>query len=258
MAYVVVEFNDDSEGLAVTCAKWLTSMKNEIFWPPYKEQHGYNKSLRNQESPNTEHWKLYPLRRIFYQSDDLEKAILKQKRTEFTSNLDSDEEVQSKRITKAPKRFQSDSDEDTPRSNHIKRPPRLNLSRFKLINTISDAQSSGTFSSPNVQTPLEFHNECTNPEQTESIVNHNDMSYEKEQERLQKLWELVQAEDIVNTIPDNDEDLDEEDCVEERIEDSESEQELEVEIVEDIQIQIFKLEQKKENIMTLFLLAKKN
>ncbi|KAF5296219.1 hypothetical protein FQR65_LT10294 [Abscondita terminalis] len=85
------------------------------------------------------------------------------------------------------------------------------------------------------------------------------MSYEKELERLQKLWELVQVEDIVNTIPDDDEDFDEEDCVEERIEDSESEQELEVEVVEDsVERQYSNSSKKKENIMTPSLLAKTN
>lgn len=76
MAYVVVEFdvNDENGGggsVAAVHSAWLTPLKKEVFWPPYKEQTKFDKALRTGETVDTEKWSLHGIRRIFYSSGNV-------------------------------------------------------------------------------------------------------------------------------------------------------------------------------------------
>ncbi|CAG9858176.1 unnamed protein product [Phyllotreta striolata] len=168
MAFVLVEFDkDDGGGVAVVHSSWLTPRKNESFWPPYKEQHQFDKALKNGCTVNTETWRIYKLNKIFYECDDLTKARLKAKEAELTSNIESEEEPDRKRKRKKNTRIYSQSSSDTegtssiclPRPRRIKRTnnsspqitrPSLSQEISQPISTVSTLQSQtiNSFSTP--------------------------------------------------------------------------------------------------------------
>lgn len=48
MAYVIVEFEDkDGGGVSEVHSTWLTPLEREVFWPTYKEQLLFDKSVLN-------------------------------------------------------------------------------------------------------------------------------------------------------------------------------------------------------------------
>ncbi|CAH1111589.1 unnamed protein product [Psylliodes chrysocephalus] len=100
--YLVIQFSDEcGGGLALIHRKWLTPRKRRVYWPPYKELNTFNKSLKNGEEVN-ESWSLYGVKRIFYETDDLEKGRRKLKQAENSSDLNSefDEEAPRKSASK--------------------------------------------------------------------------------------------------------------------------------------------------------------
>ncbi|XP_067208803.1 uncharacterized protein [Linepithema humile] len=129
MAYVVVEFDEKhGGGVAAVNNAWLTPLKKEVFWPPYKDQNKFDKALKTGETVDTEKWTLYSISRIFYRSDDLVKIREKLKQSEIISNLESEEENES--IRKKRKRIpnkricsSSDDEQEEQRKKQLPRPP---------------------------------------------------------------------------------------------------------------------------------------
>lgn len=143
--YAVIEFSpQQGGGLSLVSKKWLTPRKKEVFWPPYKEQAQFTRSLKRSEEINCETWRLYNVHRIFFESDDYDEAILKLKRAEETSDLATtteDDEAPMKRKRSAPSRFLESSEEEEETS-YI-RPPPVKRSLFKGENhSIRNAHTS--------------------------------------------------------------------------------------------------------------------
>lgn len=70
--FAVIEFSpEQGGGLSLVNKNWLTPRKKEVFWPPYKEQAQFNKSLKKSEEINTETGRLYNVKRIFYETGKL-------------------------------------------------------------------------------------------------------------------------------------------------------------------------------------------
>lgn len=68
MAFTGVQFADDDDGtVALVRTSWLTPRKTEVFWPPYKTQEQFNKSLKKGDLPS-ECWTTYKISRIFFDS----------------------------------------------------------------------------------------------------------------------------------------------------------------------------------------------
>lgn len=77
MAYVVVEFDEKhGGGVAAVNSAWLTPLKKEVFWPPYKDQNKFDKALKTGETVDTEKWTLHSISRIFYRSGKLDFSYL--------------------------------------------------------------------------------------------------------------------------------------------------------------------------------------
>lgn len=67
--FAIVEFAVKQGGyLSVVNSNWLTPRKKEVFWPPYKNNQQFVKALKNSENIITETWKLYKIRKIFYET----------------------------------------------------------------------------------------------------------------------------------------------------------------------------------------------
>ncbi|KAK4880406.1 hypothetical protein RN001_008552 [Aquatica leii] len=114
--FVGVEFHDDEGGgLALINEKWLTPRKNQTWWPPHKHSDKLNKSLRKGDTPQTDTWKLYKLKRSFFKERDFTKAQKKLKSAEYNSDIQTEAEVCiQKRKVKRPRRLEeSDSSDDS-------------------------------------------------------------------------------------------------------------------------------------------------
>lgn len=68
MSFVGVEFATEDEGVALVHERWFTPKKQEIFWPPYKQQSKFVRALKTGEFPDTNTWKLYSISRCFFRS----------------------------------------------------------------------------------------------------------------------------------------------------------------------------------------------
>ncbi|KAK4885230.1 hypothetical protein RN001_001501 [Aquatica leii] len=142
--------------LAIVNNKWLTPKKSEVFWPPYKTQERYNKSLKKSETPDEEKWTLYSIRRTFFESDEYNNAVIKLKRAKCTSDVNTDiNEPLSEAPPKKRQRFKprklldSSSDEDVAASD-LPRPPPIHSSKKKGLEIANTAprNSSLTYSIP--------------------------------------------------------------------------------------------------------------
>ncbi|CAG9840545.1 unnamed protein product [Diabrotica balteata] len=111
--------------VAVVHQNWLTPRKKEVYLPPYKTQALYDKAVKKGDSC-TEDWQLFTVKRIFRYYDSFEKAQVKAKVAEVTSDLQSEvDEVNSekKRQRIKPRRFiysDTESEEDS-----LPRPPKI-------------------------------------------------------------------------------------------------------------------------------------
>lgn len=69
--YHVVEFSPEGESedgsMGIVHEKWLTPLKKEAFWPPFKQTTKYNKCLLDGTIPD-EKWRLCGIKRTFYTS----------------------------------------------------------------------------------------------------------------------------------------------------------------------------------------------
>ncbi|KAF5270263.1 hypothetical protein FQR65_LT17863 [Abscondita terminalis] len=140
----IVKFDDhDGGGVAIANSKWFTPRKKELYWPPYKEINAYNKALKKGEDVNTDNWKLFKIKRLFYSTDDFDKARKKLKIAEQSSDLNTDcEDFQStRRIIRKPRRIVESSDDEE--SSKFERPPRvLNIVKNKSIGKSPQSQDS--------------------------------------------------------------------------------------------------------------------
>lgn len=65
--FVGIQFSEkDGGGIALVHRKWLTPRKSEVWWPPFKQQDHFNKSIKKGESPN-ESWTLYGVVKAFFE-----------------------------------------------------------------------------------------------------------------------------------------------------------------------------------------------
>lgn len=67
--FSVIEFREnDGGGISIVNSKWLTPRKQEVYWPPIKDNLKFEKVIRKVEQEVDSTWKLYPVERIFYTS----------------------------------------------------------------------------------------------------------------------------------------------------------------------------------------------
>nr|CAI5828360.1 unnamed protein product [Callosobruchus analis] len=130
--YAVVEFDEslDDGGLAIVSCNWLTPRKKE---PPYKDNLQYTKAVKRHEQVDKENWKLYAVKKIYYESGDYEKTLKKLKVAEISSDIQpsDDFDLQKKRQRKKPRRLilEESSDEELGQR-HLPRPPSVKYSRI--------------------------------------------------------------------------------------------------------------------------------
>ncbi|GLV33400.1 hypothetical protein CBL_20145, partial [Carabus blaptoides fortunei] len=104
-AFTGVQFADENgDTVALVRTSWLTPRKTEVFWPPYKTQEQFNKSLKEADLPS-ECWKTYKISQIFFDSDkdDLGKAQRKVRQLEYTSDIKNDDPENTTFPTKRPR-----------------------------------------------------------------------------------------------------------------------------------------------------------
>lgn len=152
MAYKGIEFADDSGGgVALISSQWLTPRKQEVFWPPYKSQSQY-KALKKGVIPEQDgSWTIYKIKRLFFETDDYNKAQSKIKQAQITSDCQSEQDdiLPLKRRIQKPKRLLNDSsddyssDEDEPLSGKHKflPPPKITRVNEKSNETLSPSLS---------------------------------------------------------------------------------------------------------------------
>lgn len=66
MAYVGVEFSENGS-IGLVRSSWLTPLKQEVFWPPFKTTSAFNKALVSFEEPDLDEWKIYGIKRSFFE-----------------------------------------------------------------------------------------------------------------------------------------------------------------------------------------------
>ncbi|XP_036138293.1 uncharacterized protein LOC118647037 isoform X1 [Monomorium pharaonis] len=139
MAFLGIEFmngdNKEEPGeIAVIHQAWLTPLKKEIWWPPYKTSAQFRKALSIGEEPK-ETWTIYELKRTFFTCDDLDKALTKIKKFEEVSDIqssasDNNDNVKKRNRKPNLKYVVSSSSEEEVNENEssFRRPPKI--SRF--------------------------------------------------------------------------------------------------------------------------------
>ncbi|KAI4455712.1 hypothetical protein MML48_9g00016783 [Holotrichia oblita] len=109
-----VSFNDDDENaIAIINAKWLTPLKREAFWPPYKYQNQYEKAIKNSEEPKEGVWTLYKIKKIYFELDDFDQAKRKLRKLEFSSDIqtsDVEEKFKKQILTLLEKLFNQNAE----------------------------------------------------------------------------------------------------------------------------------------------------
>ncbi|CAG9762341.1 unnamed protein product [Ceutorhynchus assimilis] len=117
--FAVIEFKEaDGGGLSLVNSQWLTPRKQEVFWPPIKNSSNFSKVLRRVEQDiDPDKWKLFGVEKVFYETEDFDKAKEKLRQAEVTSDLhtDLDEDPEEKRRLKRKiikKKVFSDTDDD--------------------------------------------------------------------------------------------------------------------------------------------------
>lgn len=135
--FAIVEFIDkEGGGLAIVSNQWLTPRKKEVFWPPVKDQQNFTKLLlRRPDEVNTETWKLYQIKIVFYETGDYEIAKKKFEEAEVTSDIQTDIKGDScPRRRTQPTRFIEESSRDSQIENNqnyfIPKPPKIRKGNF--------------------------------------------------------------------------------------------------------------------------------
>ncbi|KAF5301723.1 hypothetical protein FQA39_LY10654 [Lamprigera yunnana] len=157
MAFAGIEFSErGGGGVALICSEWLTPRKRHCFWPPIKSSFQFEKALIKRIPTNEQDWAQYEVSRCFFETDDFPKE--KQKKTEFTSKVASDEDLNEvdypiKRKISVVRRFYDSDDEDEGcKKTILQRPPQIKLMvniEFAAVQSISLLKNcSSSISSP--------------------------------------------------------------------------------------------------------------
>ncbi|CAG9768241.1 unnamed protein product [Ceutorhynchus assimilis] len=128
--FVGIQFTEADGGtISLVHEKWLTPRKKEVWWPPHKQHEVFVKSLRKGETPN-EQWSLFKVEKSFFQEDNYQKASLKLKKAEVTSDVatDIEEKLPLKRPRKLNRKLfftessdESEANEPPPKKLQLKR-----------------------------------------------------------------------------------------------------------------------------------------
>ncbi|CAH0558904.1 unnamed protein product [Brassicogethes aeneus] len=137
MNFAGIEFEEnDGGGIEIINIKWLTPRKKEIFWPPFKTNKQFHRALTRGDSPEEGEWKLYSIKRFFFENVNYTEAEKKIKQAKITSDLDTDTQDTQAEIGKRkrfPRRlsFSDDDSEESPRvGTKNKAPPHINYENF--------------------------------------------------------------------------------------------------------------------------------
>lgn len=135
--FAVVEFCDtQGRGLAVINSQWLTPRKHEVYWPPIKDSVQFNKAVRSlNQCIDVDTWIPYKLSKIFYTTDDYDKARQKLKQAELTSDLNTDTDESKNRKRLRPKKL-LDSSSDEEEVSKFQRPPKVKLNALENSDNI--------------------------------------------------------------------------------------------------------------------------
>lgn len=102
--------------------EWLTPLKKECLWPPYKIMAKFNKCLLNKIVPD-ENWLVYRIKRVFYETDDLMKVREKCKKAESESEIFTEFENDNEKRKRKLVHFDSDdSNSENEKQNEIRYP----------------------------------------------------------------------------------------------------------------------------------------
>ncbi|KAK4880673.1 hypothetical protein RN001_008819 [Aquatica leii] len=139
-----------------------TERKTEVRWTSVKEKKAFNTLLESSGALEVDKWKLYKIKRRFYETDDLRLARAKEKLLETNSDLASEEdrEVVVTRHKRKPARYisESESDEEDTVETH---------SSFKILPNTSNASLSRE---PEIEIVAFL---STLKEQNDQIINQN-------------------------------------------------------------------------------------
>lgn len=65
--FVGVQFDEpDDKSIALVSNSWITPRKKEVYWPPCKYKHQFDRKLCDHLEPD-ETWKLYKISRCFFE-----------------------------------------------------------------------------------------------------------------------------------------------------------------------------------------------
>ncbi|CAG9769353.1 unnamed protein product [Ceutorhynchus assimilis] len=159
--YCVVQLDETGgEGLAVVHTSWLTPLKKEVFWPPIKDSKLYRKALVESE-PVESDWTLYGVKKIYFQTGDLNKAFRKEKEAEQTSDIYDTDDATSVVINRPRKRIKRvlDSDDDSGDDSRFSRPPQIKIKQLsgskekKQISSPSTSKEQRPIAASEIFTP---------------------------------------------------------------------------------------------------------
>lgn len=142
--------------------EWLTPRKKECLWPPFKLMSKCNKCLTAGTLPD-ENWKVYAIKRIFYETDDLIKAREKCKKAESDSEILTAVEENGKRKRKRKViNYDSDDESNQESEKQIKLeypvPPKKHVKDPLLIEPVTEATAPRSCTNEcNVDSPLLAH-----------------------------------------------------------------------------------------------------
>uniref|UniRef100_A0A1Y1NDB3 DUF4806 domain-containing protein n=1 Tax=Photinus pyralis TaxID=7054 RepID=A0A1Y1NDB3_PHOPY len=190
MAYVIVEFGDENGRIGAVHKSWLTPLKKQAYWPPYKEQEKFDKALRCGENVQSS-WTLWSVDRIFYQTDDILKARQKLKEAEFTSSLESecDEAANTgrqKRKKASRKLFGSSEEDSEEEEESLPRPPpikRSTVTSRKEAAVLKSPRHSHLVSTRLVQRPTNQTDNFQSPQTSKGTLHHQNAA-EQSREQL--------------------------------------------------------------------------
>ncbi|XP_025266538.1 uncharacterized protein LOC105249811 isoform X2 [Camponotus floridanus] len=108
--YSIVEFED---GLQMIPTSWLIKDKNAAYWPQFTSHVRFIKAVQKNILPD-DNWPMYNVKRILATSNTYEKGLLKLKKAEFISDINSEsddsEELKKSRKNRAKKTISSSDD----------------------------------------------------------------------------------------------------------------------------------------------------
>ncbi|CAG9771183.1 unnamed protein product [Ceutorhynchus assimilis] len=210
--YCVVQLDETGgEGLAVVHTSWLTPLKKEVFWPPIKDSKLYRKALVESE-PVESDWTLYGVKKIYFQTGDLNKAFRKEKEAEQTSDIYDTDDATSVVINRPRKRIKRvlDSDDDSGDDSRFSRPPQIKIKQLsgsiekrqeRQISLPSTSKERSTATSPQLLT-IGATPYARTPDITESNlpIFINVLNTVKEQNKL-ILTKLENLETLIAGVP---------------------------------------------------------